>query len=131
MNKVYEKIKKNRVIPVIVKEALKNNFPFMPGIMTPSDLEKGLSLGITNFKFFPAGTAGGDSYLSSLAAPYSHKGVQFVPTGGINKGNLKDYLSLDTVMAVGGTWIAKPADINTGNWEKIRTNCRMVTETTT
>ena len=112
--------------PLIVEEALKNNFPFMPGIMTPSDLEKGLSLGITHFKFFPAGAAGGISYLSSLAAPYSHKGVQFVPTGGVNTENLKDYLSLDTVMAVGGTWIAKSADINSGNWEKIKANCQRI-----
>ena len=110
--------------PVIVEEALKNNVPFMPGVMTPSDLEAGLSLGITNFKFFPAGAAGGVPYLSSFSAPYSHKGVQFVPTGGINTGNLKEYLGLNTVMAVGGTWIAKSADIKSGDWEKIESNCR-------
>lgn len=117
--------------PSIVEEALKNDFPFMPGIMTPSDLETGLSMGITNFKFFPAGAAGGVSYLSSLAAPYSHKGVQFVPTGGVNTENLNDYLSLNTVMAVGGTWIAKSADINTGNWERIKTNCQTIEEIVT
>jgi 2-dehydro-3-deoxyphosphogluconate aldolase/(4S)-4-hydroxy-2-oxoglutarate aldolase len=110
--------------PAIVEEALKNDFPFMPGIMTPSDLEIGLSLGITNYKFFPAGAAGGVSYLSSLSAPYSHKGVQFVPTGGVNPDNLNEYLGLNTVMAVGGTWIAKSADINSGNWEKIKSNCQ-------
>jgi 2-dehydro-3-deoxyphosphogluconate aldolase/(4S)-4-hydroxy-2-oxoglutarate aldolase len=110
--------------PVIVEEALKNDFPFMPGIMTPSDLESGLNLGITNFKFFPAGAAGGVSYLSSLSAPYSHKGVQFVPTGGVNLSNLNDYLGLKTVIAVGGTWIAKSADIKSGDWAKIRSNCR-------
>jgi 2-dehydro-3-deoxyphosphogluconate aldolase/(4S)-4-hydroxy-2-oxoglutarate aldolase len=110
--------------PIIVEEALKNNFPFMPGIMTPSDLEAGLSLGLTNFKFFPAGAAGGISYLSSLSAPYTHKGVQFIPTGGVNTENLKEYLNLKSVMAVGGTWIAKSADINSGNWEKIKQNCK-------
>jgi len=110
--------------PSIVEEALKNDFPFMPGIMTPSDLETGLSMGITNFKFYPAGAAGGVAYLSSLSAPYSHKGVQFVPTGGVNPDNLNEYLGLKTVMAVGGTWIAKSADINSGNWEKIKSNCQ-------
>jgi 2-dehydro-3-deoxyphosphogluconate aldolase/(4S)-4-hydroxy-2-oxoglutarate aldolase len=110
--------------PVIVEEALKNDFPFMPGIMTPSDLESGLDLGITNFKFFPAGAAGGVSYLSSLSAPYSHKGVRFVPTGGVNLSNLNDYLSLKTVIAVGGTWIAKSDDIKSGDWDKIKSNCR-------
>jgi 2-dehydro-3-deoxyphosphogluconate aldolase/(4S)-4-hydroxy-2-oxoglutarate aldolase len=109
--------------PTIVEEALNNNFPFMPGIMTPSDLETGLSMGITHFKFFPAGAAGGVSYLSSLSAPYSHKGVQFVPTGGVNTKNLNEYLGLKTVMAVGGTWIAKSADISAGNWEKVKSNC--------
>ena len=95
----------------------------MPGIMTPSDIETGLSLGITNFKFFPAGAAGGVSYLSSLSAPYSHKGIQFVPTGDVNTSNLKEYLDLETVMAVGGTWIAKSVDINSGDWEKIKSKC--------
>jgi 2-dehydro-3-deoxyphosphogluconate aldolase/(4S)-4-hydroxy-2-oxoglutarate aldolase len=112
--------------PVIVEEALKNDFPFMPGIMTPSDLEMGLSLGLTNFKFFPAGAAGGVAYLSSLSAPYSHKGVQFVPTGGVNTKNLNEYFDLKTVMAVGGTWIAKSADIASGNWEKIKSNCQEI-----
>jgi 2-dehydro-3-deoxyphosphogluconate aldolase/(4S)-4-hydroxy-2-oxoglutarate aldolase len=110
--------------PLIVEEALKNNFPFMPGIMTPSDLETGLSMGLTNFKFFPAGAAGGISYLSSLSAPYAHKDVQFVPTGGINTNNLKEYLEMKTVIAVGGTWIAKSADIGSGKWEKIKSNCQ-------
>jgi 2-dehydro-3-deoxyphosphogluconate aldolase/(4S)-4-hydroxy-2-oxoglutarate aldolase len=109
--------------PLVVEEALKNNFPFMPGIMTPSDLDKGLSMSITNFKFFPAGAAGGVSYLSSLSAPYSHKGVQFMPTGGVNINNLKDYLDLKVVMAVGGTWIAKSSDITSGDWEQIKSNC--------
>jgi 2-dehydro-3-deoxyphosphogluconate aldolase/(4S)-4-hydroxy-2-oxoglutarate aldolase len=112
--------------PVVVEEALKNNFPFMPGVMTPSDLETGLSLGISNFKFFPAGAAGGVPYLSSFSAPYSHRGVQFVPTGGVNTSNLNDYLNLSAVMAVGGTWIAKSADINSGNWKKIIANCQEV-----
>ncbi len=112
--------------PKIVEEALKNNFPFMPGVMTPTDLEMGLSLGLRNFKFFPAGAAGGVSYLSSLSAPYSHKGIQFVPTGGVNTGNLAEYLDLSAVMAVGGTWIAKSTDIKSGNWEKITANCREV-----
>jgi len=110
--------------PKIVEEALKNNFPFMPGIMTPTDLEAALSLGIKNFKFFPAEAAGGVKYLSSLSAPYAHKQIQFVPTGGINLNNLAEYLSLKSVMVVGGTWIAKSADINAGAWETISSNCK-------
>jgi 2-dehydro-3-deoxyphosphogluconate aldolase/(4S)-4-hydroxy-2-oxoglutarate aldolase len=62
-------------------------------------------------------------YLSSLSAPYSHKQIQFVPTGGVNLSNLTDYLNLNTVIAVGGTWIAKSADINAGAWDTITSNC--------
>jgi 2-dehydro-3-deoxyphosphogluconate aldolase/(4S)-4-hydroxy-2-oxoglutarate aldolase len=112
--------------PEIVAEALKNNFPFMPGIMTPSDLEGALSLGLQYFKFFPAEAAGGVKYLSSISAPYSHRQIKFVPTGGINLSNLTDYLSLESVLAVGGTWIAKSHDINAGAWETIASNCREV-----
>ncbi|MCK4823906.1 bifunctional 4-hydroxy-2-oxoglutarate aldolase/2-dehydro-3-deoxy-phosphogluconate aldolase, partial [bacterium] len=57
--------------PKIVEEALKNNFFFMPGILTPSDLEAALSMGINVFKFFPAEAAGGVKYLKSLSAPYT------------------------------------------------------------
>ena len=110
--------------PKIVEESLINNFPFMPGVMTPTDLEAALSLGVQNFKFFPAEAAGGVKYLSSLSAPYAHRQIQFVPTGGINLTNLADYLSLKSVMVVGGTWIAKSADINAGAWKAITSNCK-------
>jgi 2-dehydro-3-deoxyphosphogluconate aldolase/(4S)-4-hydroxy-2-oxoglutarate aldolase len=96
----------------------------MPGVMTPSDLEAALSLGINEFKFFPAEAAGGIPYLKSMSAPYTHKNIQFIPTGGINTGNLKDYLSLDVIMAVGGTWIAKKSDIETGEWGAISKKCQ-------
>jgi 2-dehydro-3-deoxyphosphogluconate aldolase/(4S)-4-hydroxy-2-oxoglutarate aldolase len=109
--------------PKIVQESLKNNFPFMPGVMTPTDLEGALSLGIQIFKFFPAEAAGGAKYLSSLSAPYSHRNIQFIPTGGVNLLNLTEYLLLKSVMAVGGTWIAKSVDINNGAWETVTKNC--------
>jgi len=112
--------------PKIVEESLKNNFPFMPGIMTPSDLEGALSLGIQYFKFFPAEAAGGVKYLTSISAPYSHRQIKFIPTGGINLSNLTDYLNLDSVLAVGGTWIAKSHDISSGAWGTITSNCREV-----
>ena len=110
--------------PKIVEESLKIDFPFMPGIMTPSELESALSLGIQNFKFFPAEAVGGVPYLSSLSAPYSHKQVKFIPTGGVNLSNLIEYLSLESVIAVGGTWIAKSHDISAGAWENIISKCK-------
>jgi 2-dehydro-3-deoxyphosphogluconate aldolase/(4S)-4-hydroxy-2-oxoglutarate aldolase len=110
--------------PKIVEEALKNNFFFMPGILTPSDLEAALSMGINVFKFFPAEAAGGVKYLKSLSAPYTHKNIQFIPTGGINIQNLKDYLDLKEVIAVGGTWLAKATDIDTRQWDMIIKKCQ-------
>ena len=109
--------------PKIVEEALKNKFLFMPGIMTPTDLESALSLGINIFKFFPAEAAGGIPFLKSISTPYAHKDIQFIPTGGINIQNLKDYLSLKQVIAVGGTWLAKNTDIETGQWDMIVKKC--------
>jgi 2-dehydro-3-deoxyphosphogluconate aldolase/(4S)-4-hydroxy-2-oxoglutarate aldolase len=107
----------------IVEEAKKQNFPFFPGIMTPSDLESAMFLGIHICKFFPAEAAGGITYLKSLVAPYSHKNIRFIPTGGINAGNLRDYLTLKVVIAVGGTWIATKTEIEKGNWAGITENC--------
>lgn len=110
--------------PQIVAEALKLDLPFSPGIMTPSDIEGALSFGVTVLKFFPAEAAGGLNLLKSLAAPYAHTGIKFMPTGGINQHNFREYLALDSVLAVGGTWVARKNDIAAGNWEKITEICR-------
>jgi 2-dehydro-3-deoxyphosphogluconate aldolase/(4S)-4-hydroxy-2-oxoglutarate aldolase len=109
--------------PNVVEEALKIALPFSPGIMTPSDIEEALNFNLKLLKFFPAEAAGGLTFLKSLSAPYGHTGVKFIPTGGINLQNLKNYLSFDAVLAVGGTWIAKKDDISAGNWKKIKDNC--------
>lgn len=108
----------------VVEEAIRSELVFAPGIMTPSDLEAGLSLGLRVMKFFPAGDAGGVKMLNSLSGPYAHTGIQFIPTGGVTMDNLKDYLAVKTVLAVGGTWIAKRDDIKEGRWDRIRDHCR-------
>ena len=108
----------------ISEAALRNDFPFMPGVMTPTDIETGLSLGLSHFKFFPAEAAGGTKYLASISAPYLHKNLKFIPTGGINTTNLTTYLTMSNVLAVGGTWIARTEDIRSGHWLKIKSNCQ-------
>jgi len=113
--------------PKIVEESVKLNFPFSPGIMTPTDIEAAIGYGIKVLKFFPAEAAGGTKMLKSLAAPYSHLGVRFIPTGGINPEILNNYLSIPQVLAVGGTWIAKAEDINKKNWKQISINCKWET----
>lgn len=110
--------------PSIFALATKSKFPFIPGVMTPSDVESAIAMGAIMLKFFPAGAAGGIQMLKSIAAPYVHTGVRFMPTGGVNEDNLKSYLGLGIVFAVGGTWIATREDIASKRWHVIRDNCR-------
>jgi len=79
--------------------------PMLPGVMTPSEIEQGLALGLTHMKFFPAGAAGGVAMLRALSAPYGQ--VRFMPTGGISASNVDEYLSLPCVFACGGSWMVK------------------------
>jgi 2-dehydro-3-deoxyphosphogluconate aldolase/(4S)-4-hydroxy-2-oxoglutarate aldolase len=109
--------------PQLVKEAQALGLPFIPGVATPSEIESALGLGCTLLKFFPAEALGGVAMLEALSAPYKHTGVRFMPSGGVNPGNLESYLKLDTVAAVGGTWLAKKEDLANGNWEEIRNRC--------
>lgn len=110
--------------PRVVQAARDLNLPFVPGVATPSDIEAALESGCRLLKFFPAEAVGGTRLLSALSAPYRHTGVRFMPTGGISPANLDSYLALDTVAAVGGTWLAKKEDMTQGNWDKIAERCR-------
>jgi 2-dehydro-3-deoxyphosphogluconate aldolase / (4S)-4-hydroxy-2-oxoglutarate aldolase len=102
--------------------------PFVPGVCTPSDIEQALSLGCTILKFFPAEASGGIDMLKSLVAPYGHLGVRFMPTGGVSPTNLAEFLAIDAVVAVGGTWIAKKEDLAEGRWTEIRDRCKKAVE---
>jgi 2-dehydro-3-deoxyphosphogluconate aldolase/(4S)-4-hydroxy-2-oxoglutarate aldolase len=95
------------------------SIPFIPGIMTPSDIQKAVSLGCTRMKFFPAGAAGGPKMLKSMSAPYLNLGVSFCPTGGVSEENMREYLDLPQVFAVGGSWIATKDLIQQEDWSAI------------
>ena len=110
--------------PRVVAHARAAGFPFMPGVATPSDIEGGLAAGCRFLKFFPAEALGGAPMLSALGGPYLHMGVRFMPTGGLSAATVGGYLALKTVVAVGGTWIAKKEDIAAGRWDTITANCR-------
>lgn len=90
--------------PTVVEYALEKGATMLPGVCTPTELEMALSRGIETVKFFPAEPAGGARYLKALTAPYPS--VRFVPTGGIDAGNLGTYLAVREVIAVGGSWMA-------------------------
>lgn len=92
---------------------------FIPGVMTPSEIEQGISLGCEVLKFFPAEAAGGLKMLNALAGPYASLGIQFCPTGGVNLNNMNDYLANPLVSNIGGTWIATKQQIADGDWTAI------------
>lgn len=83
------------------------NIPYYPGCVTPTEIMKALSLGITTVKFFPANIYGGLKGLKALAAPFPQ--VKFIPTGGVNRENLDEFLACDKVAAVGGTFFVEEA----------------------
>jgi 2-dehydro-3-deoxyphosphogluconate aldolase / (4S)-4-hydroxy-2-oxoglutarate aldolase len=103
----------------IVEAAKQASLPFCPGIMTPSDLTAAARSGVRLAKFFPAGAAGGPLFLEAIAAPFAHLGIRFIPTGGVSENTIGDWLKLKSVMAVGGTWIARTDDIREGRFGAI------------
>ena len=77
--------------------------PFLPGVATAGDIMRGLDLGLLHFKFFPAVAAGGIPALKALAAPFGQ--CKFCPTGGVTQDSAPDWLALDPVLCVGGSWL--------------------------
>jgi 2-dehydro-3-deoxyphosphogluconate aldolase/(4S)-4-hydroxy-2-oxoglutarate aldolase len=92
------------------KAATQSGIPFLPGTANAGDIMRGLDLGLTRFKFFPAVTSGGIPALKALAAPFGM--ARFCPTGGITPATAPDWLALDAVLCVGGSWVvpAGPLD---------------------
>jgi 2-dehydro-3-deoxyphosphogluconate aldolase/(4S)-4-hydroxy-2-oxoglutarate aldolase len=105
----------------VVKKSLALKLPFVPGVMTPSDVEHGLALGCKLQKFFPAEVAGGAKMLQALAGPYAHTGMKFIPLGGVNASNARAYLTLPIVAAIGGSWMVERKLVAEKNWSTIRT----------
>lgn len=104
--------------PEIVDYCLEKNIPVFPGCVTPSEVAQAVKRGLKVVKFFPAEQAGGIAMIKAMAAPYHN--IRFMPTGGINPGNLKDYLSCDKILCCGGNWMVKGELIRNGEFEKIQ-----------
>ncbi len=88
----------------LARVAIGKRVPFLPGVATASDVMRGLDLGLTHFKFFPAASSGGLRGLKALSAPFA--GARFCPTGGITAQTAPDWLAVPTVLCVGGSWLA-------------------------
>jgi 2-dehydro-3-deoxyphosphogluconate aldolase/(4S)-4-hydroxy-2-oxoglutarate aldolase len=110
--------------PRVVGAAREAGLPFAPGICTPSDIEGALEFDCTALKFFPAETSGGLKHLKNMAAPYLHRGVRFIPLGGLNESNMLDYLADPLIAAIGGSWLAPKPLLAARDWAAIEKNAR-------
>ena len=89
----------------VAKICIKNNIPYYPGCVTPTEIMQALDLGITTVKFFPANVYGGLKALKALSAPFPQ--VKFIPTGGVDRSNIDEFLAFDKIAAIGGSFFVK------------------------
>ncbi len=101
----------------LLKAGMDAEIPLIPGISSTSDLMKGKDAGYTHMKFFPAEASGGVKAIKSISGPFPD--VTFCPTGGIGPNNYNDYLALNNVKCVGGSWLAPDDAIEAGDWARI------------
>ncbi|MBY8334344.1 bifunctional 4-hydroxy-2-oxoglutarate aldolase/2-dehydro-3-deoxy-phosphogluconate aldolase [Qipengyuania pacifica] len=99
------------------KAAIRDDIPFLPGIANAGDIMRGLDLGLTHFKFFPAMAAGGLPALKALAAPFGQ--CRFCPTGGVSLDNAAEWLAFDPVLCVGGSWVAPRGAVDEAKVERL------------
>ena len=105
--------------PAIMVAAKQEGMPFCPGIATASELSQALTAGCKMVKFFPAEAAGGVKMIKNLLGAFRFTGVRFMPTGGVNLGNLADYLAVPEVACCGGTWIVPKDKLAAGDYAAI------------
>ncbi|MBB3083937.1 bifunctional 4-hydroxy-2-oxoglutarate aldolase/2-dehydro-3-deoxy-phosphogluconate aldolase [Geodermatophilus sabuli] len=102
----------------VVERCAEHGVLALPGAVTATEVQAALELGLTAVKFFPAGTSGGAPAIRALAAPFG--GVRFIPTGGVGPATVADYLAVDAVVAVGGSWMVPRERIAAGDVEAVR-----------
>lgn len=102
--------------PTTVTYCQQRNVPIIPGVNNPSLVEQAMEMGLKTLKFFPAEPSGGVPMLKALTAVYP---VKFMPTGGVGPNNVKDYLSVKSVVACGGTWMVPAELIDNEQWDEL------------
>lgn len=103
--------------PALLTAAKQIGLPYLPAAITPCEILAAKEMGFSTLKFFPAELAGGVNMLKALLPIFPD--IKFCPTGGITRANMKDYLNLKNVIAVGGTWLAPKSLIEEKNWDAI------------
>jgi len=106
----------------VCNEAKRLGLPFIPGVMTPSEIESAHEVGFTIQKLFPVEQLGGVSFLKAMQGPYEQLNVKFIPMGGVNLDNMTDYLKLKNVIAVGGSWMVSKELMMNSNYKAIENN---------
>ena len=106
----------------VVRYCIENGVTVTPGCVTPTEITAAVNMGLKVIKFFPANIYGGLNAMKNLSAPFV--GVKFMPTGGVNASNVKEYIDAPFIHAVGGSWVCPKADIAAGNFEKITALCK-------
>ncbi len=101
----------------VIRRCKDRGVPVFPGAATATEIQMALEQDLDTVKFFPAEAAGGPSTLSALSQPFG--AMRFIPTGGITPSNLASYLALSSVLAVGGSWMASPRLIASGDFAEI------------
>lgn len=105
------------ITPDLLKTAAEKEWPFIPGVITPSEVMRAQDMGFKLLRFFPAESGGGIQTLKTFVRPFHD--VQFVPTGGIQKESYMAYLRLSNVIAISGSWIAPAYEIRKKDWNSI------------
>ena len=107
--------------PEVAAWCVERNVPITPGCVTPTEIVAAMKLGLNAVKFFPAGVYGGLKDMKALSAPFG--GIKFIPTGGVDAKNLKEYLEAPFVHAVGGSWLCPKKEIAAGNFDAVTALC--------
>lgn len=113
-------------LPALIQAAQVEQLPFLPGVMTPSEVLAAKAAGLDCVKLFPAELAGGTAMLKALSGPLAE--MAFCPTGGVSESNCKAYLQLDNVRCVGGSWVAPMGAVERGDWALIETLMRTASQ---
>lgn len=104
--------------PKVVQHCQEKGVQPVPGVVTPTEIEAALELGLGVLKFFPAEPSGGLGMIKALAAPYTQ--IKFIPTGGISAANVGEYLKHPKILACGGSWMVKKDLVNAGKFDEIQ-----------
>ena len=103
--------------PALIAAARDSGLPWLPGVMTPSDVIAARAAGFTALKLFPALQSGGTGMLTAMAGPFPD--VTFCPTGGITAATAAEFLALPNVACIGGSWLTPRQAIASGDWDTI------------